>query len=383
VPEREFSSVSPPVQDFTRVADQDAQRRHIVRRRRPTDAMSSAPTYRAAPAVPIRGLHHFAYRCRDCEETRCFYEDLLGLPLVHAVKAEDPPRGAETCPCVQMFFAMGDGCCIAFFDLGDGDTAPRTPDRRRWANHLALRADSLDALHAVKARLAAAGVDVLGPIDRGTIQSIYFFDPNGIRLELTTPTAADAEVGELSAQARHQVERWMTRKRAVGRAAGRPETGCPDGSQRKHRSSEREVTMGSPSPELSNLWLARAFNAHDVDAAAALYHPEASVVQVDDVHGGTSMARGPEAIRKTMAAYIGLKPHMDVVTHHTTVAGDFAMTRSQWLIRGTDEHGKPTEVHHHGMEVHRRLPDGTWVYFIDHPFGADSSWAVEAPPHTE
>jgi len=48
-----------------------------------------------------------------------------------------------------------------------------------------------------------------------------------------------------------------------------------------------------------------------------------------------------------------------------------------------DKDGRPTEVHHHGMEVHRRLPDGTWVFFMDHPFGADPSWAVEAPPRTE
>jgi len=54
-----------------------------------------------------------------------------------------------------------------------------------------------------------------------------------------------------------------------------------------------------------------------------------------------------------MAAYIDMKPHMDVVTHHTTTAGDFAMTRSQWLIRGGDADGRPVEVHHHGMEVHR------------------------------
>ena len=141
--------------------------------------------------------------------------------------------------------------------------------------------------------------------------------------------------------------------------------------------------MGAPSPDLCNLWLARAFNAQDVDAAAAMYHPDASIVQVDEVHSGTSVVRGAYGIRKTMAAYVGLKPHMDVVTHHTTVAGDFAMTRSQWLIKGTDESGKQTQVHHHGMEVHRRLPDGRWVFFMDHPFGADPSWAVEAPPHTE
>jgi ketosteroid isomerase-like protein len=114
--------------------------------------------------------------------------------------------------------------------------------------------------------------------------------------------------------------------------------------------------MGAPSPDLCNLWLARAFNAQDVDAAAAMHHPEASIVQVDEVHGGASVARGADGIRKTMAAYVGLKPHMDVVTHHTTVAGEFAMTRSQWLIKGADKGGKPIEVHHHGMEVHAGCP---------------------------
>jgi ketosteroid isomerase-like protein len=74
---------------------------------------------------------------------------------------------------------------------------------------------------------------------------------------------------------------------------------------------------------------------------------------------------------------------MDITTHHATVAGDLAMTRSQRLIKEMDPEGKSIEVHHHGMEVHRRLPDGTWAFSIDHPFGADASWAIEAPPATE
>ena len=141
--------------------------------------------------------------------------------------------------------------------------------------------------------------------------------------------------------------------------------------------------MGAPSPEVCNLWLARAFNAQDVEAAAAMYHPDAVIVRVSEVHGETKTSRGARGIRDTMAAYIGMQPHMDVVTHHTTVAGDFAMTRSQWLITGVDKAGKRIEVHHHGMEAHRRLPDGSWVFFMDHPFGADPSWAVERPPCTE
>ncbi len=141
--------------------------------------------------------------------------------------------------------------------------------------------------------------------------------------------------------------------------------------------------MGAPSPDLCNLWLARAFNAQDVEAASAMYHPDAAIVRVDQVHGETTISHGAAGIRETMAAYIDMKPHMDVITHHTTVAGDFAMTRSQWLITGVDKDGRTMEVHHHGMEVHRRLPDGTWVFFMDHPFGADPSWAVDRPPRTE
>jgi ketosteroid isomerase-like protein len=140
--------------------------------------------------------------------------------------------------------------------------------------------------------------------------------------------------------------------------------------------------MGAPAPELVDHWLADAFNRQDIEAAARMYHPEASVVRLAQVHGSGDVARGSEAIKEVMAGYVGLKPHMDVVVHHTTVAGDLALCRSQWLISGVDREGKRIEVHHHGMEVMRRLPNGEWVFFIDHPWGADESWAVERPPHT-
>jgi ketosteroid isomerase-like protein len=141
--------------------------------------------------------------------------------------------------------------------------------------------------------------------------------------------------------------------------------------------------MGAPSPELVDLWLARAFNARDVAAAAALYHPEASVVRLGQVHGNDRVARGAQGIRDTMQGYIGLAPHMDVVVHHTTVSGDFALCRSQWCITGKDAEGKPIELEHHAMEVMRRMPDGGWVFFIDHPYGADESWAVKQLPRTD
>ena len=99
--------------------------------------------------------------------------------------------------------------------------------------------------------------------------------------------------------------------------------------------------MCAPSPDLCALWLARTFNPQDLEAAALLYHPDAPIVGVDDGHGGTRVARGSDGIRETMAAYIGLKPRMDAITHHTTIAGDLALTRSQWLIKSKEVKGNP------------------------------------------
>lgn len=138
--------------------------------------------------------------------------------------------------------------------------------------------------------------------------------------------------------------------------------------------------MGAPAPELVDHLLAKAFNAQDIEAAAALYHSDASVVSLEPVHGSTRVVRGAAGIREVMRGYIGLKPHMDVIVHHTTVAGDFALCRSQWLISGTGKDGKPIEEHHHAMEVMRKLPNGEWVFYIDHPWGADEVWAADRPP---
>jgi catechol 2,3-dioxygenase-like lactoylglutathione lyase family enzyme len=165
-------------------------------------------------AVAVRGLHHFAWRCRDCEETRHFYEDVLGLPLVHVIKSDHVPSTGEHCPYVHIFFRMTDGSHIAFFDLGDNEKAEPSPNTPAWVNHLALRVDSVEALRAAKARLEAAGVEVLGVTDHHIIESIYFFDPNGIRLELTTPTVSAAEMDQLARRAHRELKTWTEQKSA-------------------------------------------------------------------------------------------------------------------------------------------------------------------------
>ena len=160
---------------------------------------------------PVLGLHHFAWRCRNAEETRHFYEDLLGLPLAHLIRADRVPSTGEYCPYVHIFFRLGDGSFIAFFDLGDGTAAAPSPNTPAWVNHLALRVESLDALHAARERLLAAGVEVLGPTDHHIIRSIYFFDPNGLRLELTVPTVPETEMQRLSTLAHADLAAWSAR----------------------------------------------------------------------------------------------------------------------------------------------------------------------------
>lgn len=165
----------------------------------------------SAPPPPVHGLHHFAWRCRDAEETRRFYEDLLGLPLVHVIRADHVPSTGEYCPYVHIFFRLGDGSHIAFFDLGDATAAAPSPNTPAWVNHLALRVGSLQELHAARQRLLAAGVEVLGPTDHHIIQSIYFFDPNGLRLELTVPTVPEAEMQRLATHAHADLAAWTAR----------------------------------------------------------------------------------------------------------------------------------------------------------------------------
>ncbi len=173
------------------------------------------------PAMPpIEGLHHWAYRCRDAEETRHFYEDILGLPLTHVIKADNVPSTGQYCPYVHIFFRMADGSCVAFFDLGDDlapDPSPNTPS---WVNHMALRMNSVEEVERAKARLEANGVEVIGITDHKFIKSIYFFDPNGYRLELTHEIGPAAYMKKSEDEAHAELESWNKKKAGI-RAARR------------------------------------------------------------------------------------------------------------------------------------------------------------------
>lgn len=160
----------------------------------------------------VQKLNHFAYKCRDAEETRRFYEDMLGLPLAHVIKEDYVPSTGEYNPYTHIFFRMADGSYVAFFDLGD-DVAPEpSPNTPSWVNHLALEVASREELLAAKQRVEHAGIQVLGVTDHHIINSIYFFDPNGLRVELTTRMVDDAHMAEAEKHARQELDAWTAQK---------------------------------------------------------------------------------------------------------------------------------------------------------------------------
>jgi len=165
------------------------------------------------PPAKVLQLHHYAYRARDAEETRHFYEDILGLPLYHLIQSDHVPSTGEYCPYTHFFFRLNDGSFIAFFDLGDDTAALPSPNTPAWVNHIAFRVESIQALEDSKTRLQAHGIEVLGITDHRIFKSIYFFDPNGIRLELSAQVATPEQMHSESLDVRAQLDAWTVQKR--------------------------------------------------------------------------------------------------------------------------------------------------------------------------
>jgi glyoxylase I family protein len=185
-------------------------------------AMSTHRSPLPAPA-PIQQLHHYAYRAKDAEETRHFYEDILGLPLYHIIQSDHVPSTGEYCPYTHIFFRLQDGSFIAFFDLGDDQGADPSANTPAWVNHIAFRVSQVSDLEDTMARLKAHGVDVIGVTDHHIFKSIYFFDPNGIRLELTAQLADEFQMMQESTTAHARLQEWNSRKAQwrMDRASGK------------------------------------------------------------------------------------------------------------------------------------------------------------------
>ena len=160
----------------------------------------------------LKGLHHNAYRCRDAEETRKFYEDFLGLPLTNAFVISETKSGQPT-NTLHAFFQMDDGSALAFFE------SPERPfdfkEQHDFDLHIALEV-SQDDLHRMLAKGRAAGIDTRGVADHGFIDSIYFRDPNGYVIELTAKRPDHDEQVQVAAGKAHAVlQSWQAGKTAA------------------------------------------------------------------------------------------------------------------------------------------------------------------------
>ena len=163
---------------------------------------------------PVQGLHHVAYRCKDAKQTVDFYRKYLDLDFNIAVAENEVPSTGEWSPHIHIFLQMADGSFVAFFELPEDKGNMLDQETPAWVQHLALRVTDMDTLLAYKQRLVAGGIEVLGPTNHVLCQSIYFFDPNGHRLELTIDTLTPELATRLRGKAEAMLDEWSRTKRA-------------------------------------------------------------------------------------------------------------------------------------------------------------------------
>jgi catechol 2,3-dioxygenase-like lactoylglutathione lyase family enzyme len=159
----------------------------------------------------IKGLHHNAYRCRDSEETRKFYEDFLGLPLAGTLWITETKSARKT-EALHTFYELDNGSYLAFFEV------PESPfdfkQQHDYDLHIALEVDR-SVLEPMIAKGKSAGIETRGIADHHFIHSIYFRDPNGYVIELTARTPSHAEEMDPAKNgARAKLDEWQAAKRA-------------------------------------------------------------------------------------------------------------------------------------------------------------------------
>ena len=170
-------------------------------------------------SINLKRIHHVAYRCKDAKETVEFYQRVLGMDFVLAIAENEVPSTGEPDPYMHIFMDAGMGNVLAFFELPNSPDMGRDENTPDWVQHIAFEVESVDALMAAKAKVEAEGLDVIGPTNHGIFKSIYFFDPNGHRLELAANTRTAEQMDELHRVAPLMLDEWSQTKKAPRHAA--------------------------------------------------------------------------------------------------------------------------------------------------------------------
>jgi catechol 2,3-dioxygenase-like lactoylglutathione lyase family enzyme len=192
---------------------------------------------RGAPPGKPGMLSHVAYMTRDTAATTDFYTRLLGMELVNAVLDDAIPSTGEPVPYFHSFFKMADGSTVAFFEAPElPPLAPPPHPAYDTFQHLAMQVADVETVDRWHRWLCANGVEVLGPVDHKIIYSIYFHDPNGIRLEITTPTSP--AWNDNAEHARSSLAEWEDVKHRAAAEGGDLVAMVHDlAAQRSHRRS--------------------------------------------------------------------------------------------------------------------------------------------------
>jgi catechol 2,3-dioxygenase-like lactoylglutathione lyase family enzyme len=164
--------------------------------------------------INIKQMHHVAYRCKDAKKTVEWYKHFLNMDLLVAISEDIVPSTKEPDPYMHIFLDAGMGNILAFFELPTQPDMSRDLNTPKWVQHIAFELADRDALVAAKAELEEKGLDVLGITSHGIIYSIYFFDLNGHRLELTYRSGTDEQLQQLKEVAPAMIEEWSVTKRA-------------------------------------------------------------------------------------------------------------------------------------------------------------------------
>ena len=162
----------------------------------------------------IDRILHVAYRCKDAKETVDWYGRVLGMKYKNAFSEDHVPSTGAYDPYMHVFLDCGGGNVLAFFELPNQPAMSRDLQTPEWVQHLAFEVSDLEILLAAKDHIQGQGIDVLGPTFHGIFKSIYFFDPNGHRLELACNIGTTEQYAELERVAPLMLDEWSQTKQA-------------------------------------------------------------------------------------------------------------------------------------------------------------------------
>ncbi len=167
----------------------------------------------------LKRIHHVAYRCNNAKETANWYKEMLDMDLTVSISEDHVPSTKEPNPYMHIFLDAGMGNVLAFFELTGQKEMDRDQNTPAWVQHIAFEVESVDMLEKMKKDLTAKGLDVLGLTDHGVFKSIYFFDPNGHRLELAANIGSEEQMKKLKDIAPEMLEEWDKTKKPPRQAA--------------------------------------------------------------------------------------------------------------------------------------------------------------------